>query len=227
MLAFFCPALAQSDVLGSRQALDVIDVIGTAWKVVISKSLLGRLGTLSKATTFHLCFLELDVMQRIAGIALIVISAAWSIALAAEMRSNEFIVAAIEGNLFEVKAGELAQTKGASDGVRQFGRTLANDHAGALQKSQQAAKAVNAKIPSSPSGTQRSVLDALAKLDGDKFDEHFIKSMADDHLRDVARYETQATQGSDAVAKYAAETLPVLREHLKSIQGLRNERATR
>lgn len=148
-------------------------------------------------------------------------------ALAAESRSDEFITEAIEGNLFEVKAGELAQTKGASENVRKFGAMLAKDHAQARDRSTKAAQSVGASVPTAPSKTQREVLDSLAKLEGDRFDERFISSMLDDHMRDVARYETQAKKGSDAVSKYAAETLPTLRDHLKAVQGLRNERATK
>jgi putative membrane protein len=164
-------------------------------------------------------------MQRIAGLALILISAAWSLALATEMRSGEFISEAIEGNLFELRAGELAQAKAERETVRQFGAILAKDHANAAGKSQQAAMSVGAKIPTEPSAAQRDVLDALGKLNGVKFDQYFIKAMRDDHLRDVARYETQA-KGKDAVGKYAAETLPHLRDHLQAVQGLQNERAT-
>ena len=148
-------------------------------------------------------------------------------AFAAESRSDEFIAAAIEGNLFEVKAGELAQQRGASETVRKFGAMLAKDHAQARDNSVKAAQSIGVRAPMAPSKTQRDVLDALAKLEGDRFDERFITSMLDDHLRDVARYETQAKQGSGAVSKYAADTLPTLRDHLKAIQGLRNERATR
>jgi putative membrane protein len=164
-------------------------------------------------------------MQRIAGLGLIVISAAWSLTLAAEMRSGEFISEAIEGNLFEVQAGQLAQTKGARESVRQFGKMLATDHASAAQQSQRIATALGAKVPTRPSATQQDVLDALAKLNGDKFDQYFIKAMSEDHLRDVARYENQA-RGHDEIAKYAVATLPRLRDHLKAVQGLQNERAT-
>jgi putative membrane protein len=148
-------------------------------------------------------------------------------ASAAESRSSDFIREAIEGNLFEVKAGELAKTKGASDGVRKFGAMLATDHAGAAVKSIAAAKSLGVAPPTTPSETQQGLLEALGRLEGANFDEQFIKSMADDHLRDVARYETQSKHGEDAAAKYAAATLPALREHLKAVQGLQNERATR
>ena len=148
-------------------------------------------------------------------------------ALAADSRSADFIREAVQGNIFEVKAGELAAAKGATQSVRQFGAMLAKDHAAAGAKSAAAAKASGVTPPTTPSKTQQGVLEALGKLEGDKFDEHFIKSMNDDHLREVARYETQAKSGADAVSQYAAETLPALREHLKAVQGLQNERATR
>jgi putative membrane protein len=147
-------------------------------------------------------------------------------AFAAESRSHEFIKEAIEGNLFEVKAGEMAQQKGASAGVRQFGAMLAKDHANAATKAMSAAKTLGVEPPKSPGNTQQGVLEAMSRLEGEKFDDNFIKSMVDDHLRDVARYEAQS-KGNDAASKYAAETLPTLREHLKSVQGLQNERSTR
>ena len=145
---------------------------------------------------------------------------------AAESRSHEFIKQAIEGNVFEVKAGELAQTKAASEGVRQFGAMLAKDHANAATKAKSAAKTLGVEPPQTPSKTQQGVLEAMSRLEGEKFDDNFIKSMVEDHLRDVARYEAQS-KGSDAASNYAGETLPVLREHLKTVQGLQNERATR
>jgi putative membrane protein len=147
-------------------------------------------------------------------------------AFAAESRSHEFIKEAIEGNLFEVKAGEMAQQKAASAGVRQFGAMLAKDHANAATKAMSAAKTLGLEPPKSPGKTQQGVLEAMSRLEGEKFDDNFIKSMADDHLRDVARYEAQS-KANDAASKYAAETLPTLREHLKTVQGLQNERSTR
>lgn len=146
---------------------------------------------------------------------------------AADSRSSDFIRESIEGNLFEMKLGELAKSKGASEGVRNFGAMLAKDHGTASVKSIAAAKVLGVTPPMEPSDTQRGLLEAMGRLEGDKFDEQFIKSMVDDHLRDVARYDTQAKYGDDAAAKYAAAVLPSLREHLKAAQGLANERATR
>ncbi|HKA74242.1 MAG TPA: DUF4142 domain-containing protein, partial [Xanthobacteraceae bacterium] len=42
-----------------------------------------------------------------------------------------FLKKAIEGNYAEIEMGKLAQQKGASDGVRSFGKQLEQDHAAA------------------------------------------------------------------------------------------------
>lgn len=89
----------------------------------------------------------------LAALALFAIS---SHALAEESRSGDFITAAIEGNAFEVKAGELAQKQGASAGVREFGAMLAKDHAQAHDKSVKAAQSTGARVAAGPSATQRS-----------------------------------------------------------------------
>lgn len=146
---------------------------------------------------------------------------------AADSRSADFIKESIEGNLFEIKIGELAKSKGASESVRNYGAMLAKDHGTASIKSIAAAKSLGVTPPVGPSATQQGLLEAMGRLEGEKFDEQFIKTMVDDHLRDVARYDTQSKYGQDAAAKYAAATLPTLREHLKAAQGLENERATR
>ena len=144
-----------------------------------------------------------------------------------DSRSADFIRESIQGNLFEIKAGELAKSKGASAGVRNFGAMLAKDHGAASVRSIAAAKSLGVTPPTAPSETQNGLLEAMGRLEGDKFDEQFIKTMVDDHLRDIARYDTHSKHGQDAAAKYAAATLPTLRDHLKTVQGLQNERATR
>jgi putative membrane protein len=51
-----------------------------------------------------------------------------SASLAQDKADQKFLKGAIEGNLSEVKMGELAQKNGGSDGVRSFGEMLQQDH---------------------------------------------------------------------------------------------------
>ena len=53
-----------------------------------------------------------------------------------------FLSKAIQGDLAEVKIGSLAQEKGQSDEVKQFGKMLEQDHSAQLQKGEQAAEEI-------------------------------------------------------------------------------------
>lgn len=165
-------------------------------------------------------------MRRGIGLAVVMLSAVTASVFGAESHRDDFIKQAIEGNLFDVQAGQMAQMKGASDAVRKLGTLLAEDHSQARDKSIQVAKSIGVAPPTTPSATQREMLDSLWKLEGDRFDQQFVANMLEDHKRDLASYQKQA-KGSDAVAKYAAETLPKLREHLTTLQQLHEERATK
>ena len=59
---------------------------------------------------------------------------AWAQTRSSDRASQTFITKAIEGNLAEVQMGQLAQEKGASEGVRSFGQALQQDHAAGAQK---------------------------------------------------------------------------------------------
>jgi putative membrane protein len=121
---------------------------------------------------------------------------------------------AIQGNLAEIKVGQLAQQKGQSQEVRDFGIKLQQDHGEANQKAIQAAKDIGIISPSEPNNQQKSVYDKLSKLSGAAFDREFAKHMVEDHRKDIAEYENEAKM-NDAVGAYAKETLPHLQTHLK------------
>jgi putative membrane protein len=133
-----------------------------------------------------------------AAVALLVCLAGPSLASAAEATGGKFIKDAIRGNLAEVKVGQLAQEKGASRGVKDFGATLATDHQNANQGATQVAQQMNITAPDKPGLKQKAVYEKLAPLSGDHFDREFIKSMIKDHKEDIAKYQQEVGQGGPA-----------------------------
>ena len=148
------------------------------------------------------------------------LTGAVSAASAKEQPGQKFITKAIEGNLAEVQLGQLAQQKGASDGVRTFGQQLVTDHTAANQKATAVAGQMSVTPPSEPNKQQKAVYDRMAKLSGDAFDRQFVKHMVDDHKKDVAEYQKAAKRKNDPAAGYADETLPTLQQHLQTAQSL-------
>jgi len=147
------------------------------------------------------------------------------IVLAADPSPDHFIKEAIEGNLSEVKVGGLAQQKGSSQGVKDYGAALAKDHASANDKARQAAGALGVTPPKEPGAKQKMMYQELSGLSGGKFDEQFVQAMVKDHQEDIAQYEKQAG-GSGPAAEYAKAILPDLRKHLQMAEKLRSQMRT-
>jgi putative membrane protein len=147
------------------------------------------------------------------------------VAFAAGQAGEHFIKEAIQGNLAEVKVGGLAEEKGASQGVKDFGAMLAKDHATANEKAKQAAQSLGVTPPDEPGVKQKTVYQELSALSGKEFDQHFIKDMVKDHKEDVQKYEKEAN-GSGPAASYAKEVLPHLRKHLETAEHLQQQLRT-
>lgn len=136
--------------------------------------------------------------------------------------TEKFMKMAIEGNLAEIQLGKLAQERGASDGVKAYGKTLEADHATANVNAVKTAMDAGVDVPTRPSNDQQATYKKLAKLKGEKFDKEFVSMMVDDHEDDVEAYATEAKKVEDgSVATYAAATLPVLQGHLQVAKDLK------
>ncbi len=114
------------------------------------------------------------------------------LALAANTKADAFIQKAIEGNLAEIKVGQLAQQKGATEGVRHFGTVLEQDHSKANQQAMTAASSMGVTPPSEPSPKEQAEYQHLASLSGSQFDKAFVKAMVKDHKKDIAEYKKEA-----------------------------------
>lgn len=133
---------------------------------------------------------------------------------------ERFLTEAIQGDLAEVKMGELAQQKGGTDRVKEFGQTLTKDHGAHAQTLQQLGQQVGiATLPSEPSAKQKAEHDRLGKLTGAQFDREFAKLMIDDHKKDIAKYQAEAKK-SGPIGTMAKQTIPTLQHHLQMAQEL-------
>jgi putative membrane protein len=134
-----------------------------------------------------------------------------------------FIKDAMQGDLAEVNMGKLAQEKAQSQGVKDFGKMLEQDHGEHEQKVQSKAQELGVSAPQEPNATQKSMYDRLSKLSGAPFDEQFVKAMITDHKKDIAEYEKEAKSKS-LLSDFAKETLPTLEHHLQTAEMLAKEK---
>ena len=133
---------------------------------------------------------------------------------------SAFITEAIEGDNGEVAIGNLAATQASSQAAKDFGRTLASDHGSHKQKLVALASSAGIPATDEPSAEAKSNLEKLKTLKGTGFDQEFKRMMVEDHQKDIAKYEKQATSGDPQTSALAKETLPTLRKHLETAQSL-------
>lgn len=137
----------------------------------------------------------------------------------ADRESQKFIKAAIQGDIAEIDAGKLAQEKGQSDAVKQFGAMLVKDHAEHKAKAEEIASQLGVTPPTGSGFGEKATYAKLKLLSGASFDKSFAKSMVSDHQNDIKEYKKEASK-SDAAGQLAKDTLPVLQKHLQAAQQL-------
>ena len=130
-----------------------------------------------------------------------------------------FFKHAAEGGIAKVEAGKLAQSKGNSQAVKDFGSMMIKDHSAANAKLESIASSENVSLPTSSSATQMASKAKLEILSGDTFDKSYIKDQIAAHEQTAALFKKEIASGTDAQAKaFATETLPTVQAHLAKIR---------
>jgi putative membrane protein len=139
---------------------------------------------------------------------------------------KSFVEKAAKGNLAEVELGKLAQEKSSDSQVKDFGQQMVTDHSKANDELKPIADSAKVKWPDQLTGESKELYDRLQKLSGNKFDRLYIRSMVEDHKKDVREYKTQSKLVKDPQLKtYVDQTLPVIEQHLTHAESV-NKTAT-
>ena len=129
---------------------------------------------------------------------------------------TEFAQKAAEANMAEVKLGQLAEQKGTTDTVKDFGKKMLTDHSTAEENLKSATTKDKITLPTTLDAKDQAAYDRLSKLSGEAFDRAYARDMVRDHRVDVAEFRHEANDGKDAAIKgFASQTLPILEDHLK------------
>jgi putative membrane protein len=128
---------------------------------------------------------------------------------------ENFAKKAAEGGMAEVKLGQLAEEKGSSPAVKNFGRRMVQDHSKANNELKDVTSKENIPLPNEIDKSDQATYDRLSKLSGDAFDRAYARDMVKDHSKDVSEFQKEAKNGKDeSIKNFAAQTLPTLQNHL-------------
>jgi len=140
---------------------------------------------------------------------------------AANDHAAQFLTDAIKGDNGEIRMGQAARDMGSSQGVKDFGKMLVDDHTKHKQMVSQVAQAMNVPVPSDTTPEADSAYKMVTGMSGKGFDKDFISAMIEDHKKDIDNFQKEADSGDPAqVTDLAKQSLPTLKKHLETAQSL-------
>jgi putative membrane protein len=151
----------------------------------------------------------------------LLLTAAASFAAEVSAGDRRFVEEAAAGGQAEVSDGQLAQEKGASNEVKQFGSKMVSDHSQANSELMQIAQSKGITPPSHPTRSEMRAEKQLDRLSGSAFDRQYAKEQVADHQKTIALFQKEANSGTDPDLKaFANKLLPKLQQHLQMAESL-------
>ncbi len=140
---------------------------------------------------------------------------------------EQYLQTAIEGDRFEIEGGKLAQERGTTQGVKDYGARLVKDHTKSLRDATDLAGKLGIDVPKAPSPSEQWELQAIGRLSGQEFDAQYADLEAKDHQQDISEATDEADKGrNDLIRQAAKNEIPTLQEHLKIAKDLGGQEGT-
>jgi putative membrane protein len=134
---------------------------------------------------------------------------------------KDFILAAAQGGMTEVKLGELAAQKAMRDDVKAFGQMMVKDHSAINDDLKALAAQKGVTLPDSLDAKHQAMVDKMAALKGSEFDDAYIASMINDHKADAKEFKAEAAETNDAdIKSFLGKSIPIVDRHLQRITAM-------
>jgi putative membrane protein len=138
------------------------------------------------------------------------------------MADQDFILAAAQGGMTEVKLGELASTNGMRDDVKEFGQMMVKDHTAINDDLKALAAQKGVTLPDSLDAKHQGMVDKMAVLTGSEFDDAYIKGMIKAHQKDAKAFKAEAAATQDAdIKSFLDKSIPIVEAHLEHIKAMK------
>ena len=133
-------------------------------------------------------------------------------------------------NQIEIDLGKLAEKRGSTQAVKDYGKTLVTDHQQNDKDLMAFAKKHGQKIPAEKPITDddkkaakdaKAMTDRLHTLKGAEFDREYLQMMVNDHEKELATIDTNVGMVTDSdLAQMVRDVKPVLQRHADAARDL-------
>ena len=139
----------------------------------------------------------------------------------ANTQDRLFAMLVAAGGLAEVDMGKVAEQKGESNAVKDFGRRMVQDHSKANDQLASLAKQAGIPLPTEPDPEHKAKRVEFEKLSGMQFDLAYLRGQVVDHQKTATLLQWEIGFGQDGdLQQFAVATLPVVLMHLQMAQNV-------
>ena len=135
-------------------------------------------------------------------------------ALALDSSDKTFIMKAAQGGMTEVDAGKMAQEKGSSQDVKDFGAMMVKDHTQNNADLAALAKTKGVDVPPSLDNMHQKMVDNLSSKSGAAFDKAYINMMVKGHTRMLGLMKGEESSSDADLKDFATKTSDTVQMHL-------------
>jgi putative membrane protein len=137
------------------------------------------------------------------------------------MADTNFIMAAAQGGMTEVKLGELAAANGMRPDVKEFGKMMVKDHTAINDDMKALATQKGVTLPKSLDAEHQGMVDKMTALKGSRFDDAYIAGMIQTHQKDAKAFKAESAATQDVDIKYFLDkSIPVVESHLQHVTAM-------
>jgi putative membrane protein len=122
----------------------------------------------------------------------------------------------MQGDIFEIQGGTLAEQKGSAAQVKAIGARYLKDHTASLKVARKLAKSLGIKRETDPTPSEQWELQEIGGFSGADFDKRYASLEVFDHRQDIMEAKDEIALGTNKrVVSEARKELTMLRTHLK------------
>ena len=140
---------------------------------------------------------------------------------AATNSTDGFVTGLATSNMYEIRSGQIAQTKGQSAAVKAFGKMMATDHTALTNKAQPAVATSGKPVPTELDQRRKGMIDNLNAAGAADFDQAYLSQQEAAHEETLILLKGYADGGDDAGLKaIAVGAIPKVQAHLEQVREL-------
>jgi len=145
-------------------------------------------------------------------------------ATVAPVSTEEFVTNAGISDQYEIQAGQIAQKKGQSAGVKDFGKMMVTDHTALTNEMKPLIAAAGKTPPTGLDERRKGLIDNLNAASPADFDKVYLSQQEAAHNEALTLMQGYADKGDDAGLKAAAaKAAPKVQAHLDKVKALQAE----